>query len=102
MIDKILMNSLSYEDFMLQLKKIVDNKKETDRLFLASFNANKIIKEVKRQKAYIEKNIKVKFVIYNNDEVGLYVGSKENLSILKRKFNFRFKELKKNTNQTVS
>ena len=101
MIDKILMSSLSYEDFMLQLEKIVDNKKESDKLFLASFNANKIIKEVKRQKSYIEKNVKIKFVIYNNNEVRLYVGSRENLDILKSKFNFRFKELNNNTTQSV-
>ena len=97
MIKNILMNSLSYEDFLNNLESIIKNSMKSDEFFLASFNALKIVKELNLKKIHIEKNKKVKFIIYKNNEVMLYTGSNETLKVLEKKFNISFKELKRKT-----
>tara|TARA_Y100000589_G_scaffold313593_1_gene335081 strand:+ start:3047 stop:3340 length:294 start_codon:yes stop_codon:yes gene_type:complete len=90
-IENVLLNSKSLEDFTSQLNNIISSCEDSIEMFCASLNAKKILREIK--KSTLKNNKTIQFVIYNNDEVSLYTGTKKDIVFFKEKLNWKFKEL---------
>ena len=90
-IENVLFNSKSLEEFTSQLNTIIYSCEDSIEMFCASLNAKKILSEIK--KISINNNKTIQFVIYSNDEVSLYTGTKSDIEFFKKKLNWKFKEL---------
>ena len=90
-IENVLFNSKSLEDFTGQLNNIISSCEDSIEMFCASLNAKKILSEIK--KSSLKNNKTIQFVIYSNDEVSLYTGTKSDIVFFEEKLNWKFKEL---------